>query len=95
MCKFEVPLNQRAALTAEETAALTGLPVKILRGQAYLARAKPKLSTFPAFWVGDKLMIPRQPLVAWVEQQGSRHGTLTHADAREITQIYGGRKNAE
>lgn len=41
MCKFEVPLNQRAALTAEETAA------------------------------------------------------LTHADAREITQIYGGRKNAE
>ena len=51
MCKFDVPLNQRAALTAEEAAALTGLPVKILRGQAYLARAKPKLSTFPAFWV--------------------------------------------
>ena len=93
MCEFDVPLTERAALTAEEAAALTGLPVKILRGQAYLARAKPKLSTFPAFLVGDKLMIPRQPLVAWVEQQGSRHGTLTHADAREITQVYGGRKN--
>ena len=68
MCEFDVPLTERAALTAEEAAALTGLPVKILRGQAYLARAKPKLSTFPAFLVGDKLMIPRQPLVAWVEQ---------------------------
>ena len=35
------------------------------------------------------------PIVIWVEQQGSRHSTLTHADAREITQVYGRSKNAE
>ena len=81
------------AISYEECGKTDGITVKILRGQAYLARAKPKLSTFPAFWVGDKLMIPRQPLVAWVEQQGSRHGTLTHADAREITQVYGRSKD--
>jgi hypothetical protein len=93
MCKkYDIPLHLRTALTAEEAAALTGLPVRLLRAEAYFARAKPKLSNFPAMWIGDKLMIPRQPLVTWVEQEGSRHRQFSLADAREITKVYGGEK---
>lgn len=88
--KYEIPINLKEGLTVDEAAALTGLPVLLLRAEAYFARKKPKLSNFPALWNGNKLLIPRQPLINWLAQQGSRHTKFNLAESRLIIKDLGG-----
>lgn len=91
--KYEVPIHQKECLTADEAAALSGLPVRLLRSEAYLARERPKISDFPALWIGDKLMIPRQPFITWIANQGNSHRRFNLAEAREITRSLNSKKN--
>lgn len=90
MCKskIEIPIHLKEGLSAEEAAALTGLPEVLLKSEAYLARERPKVSDFPALWNGRKLIIPRQPLIAWLARQGQNHSRFDIMAARmHITSV--------
>lgn len=92
MCtKIDIPVHLKEGLTADEAAALTGLPVTVIRSEAYLARTRPKISDFPALWNGEKMVIPRLPLLAWLAKQGVRHTRFNLSEAKQLCRDYNGR----
>ena len=86
---MEIPIYLKENLTVDEAVELTGLSAVLLRSEAYLARKRPKVSNFPAFWVGNKLLIPRLPLISWLAEQGRKHSQFDLGDCRELIQNLG------
>lgn len=90
---MEIPIYLKENLTVDEAVELTGLSAVLLRSEAYLARARPRVSNFPAFWVGNKLLIPRLPLINWLAEQGRKHSRFDLAESRELVRSLGSKRN--
>ncbi len=62
MEKVNVPLSERAGLTTAEAAAMLGVGMRTMYNLVHRA-------DFPKLRLGNKIVIPRQGLLHWVEKQ--------------------------
>lgn len=74
-----IPIWEKAALTAEETAAYMGVNRELIRALAHAA--KHGMSDFPAFWVGKSIKVARPPLLSWIADVAVSHKDLKQAAA--------------
>ena len=74
-----IPIWEKAALTAEETATYMGVSRDLVRALAHAA--KHGMSDFPAFWVGTSIKVARPPLLSWLTDVAVSHKDLKQAAA--------------
>ena len=81
-CNMEIPIWHKAVLTVTEASALAGgLNVAIIRAEA--RKSMSGRGTLNAYMSGNKVCIPREPFLRWLEEQGRRHTVFNIAEARE------------
>lgn len=80
---MEIPIWCKAVLSVNEASELAdGLNVAVIRAAAYRA-IKYKNNSFCAYMSGNKVCIPREPFIKWLEEQGRKHVAFNTAAARE------------
>ena len=77
-----IPIWEKAALTAEETAAYMGVNRELIRALAHAA--KHGMNDFPAFWVGTSIKVARPPLLSWLADVAVSHKDLKQAAAMVV-----------
>lgn len=77
MAKEVIPVWEKAALSAEETAAYMDVNVDLVRALALAA--KHGMNGFPAFWVGTSIKVARLPLLSWLADTAMSHRDLKRA----------------
>lgn len=74
-----VPIWEKAALTIEETVALTGFGCNTVRALTFAALNG--AGDFPAFRIGKNIKVARLPLLDWLRDVALSHRDLKRADA--------------
>lgn len=74
MAKPEIPVWEKAVLSAEEAAAYGNISPQIVRAHAFLAKVGK--SNFPAFWVGNTLKVHREEYNHWLKELAMGHCKL-------------------
>ena len=74
-----VPIWEKAALTVEETIALTGFGRDTVRALTFAALNG--VGDFPAFKVGRTTRVARLPLLDWLRDVAQSHRDLKRAEA--------------
>lgn len=92
MEKELIPIWEKAALTAEETAAYMGVSRDLVRALAHAA--KHGMGDFPAFWVGTSIKVARPSLLSWLVDVAGSHKDLKQAvamveSAKQMDEIRG------
>jgi excisionase family DNA binding protein len=76
--QLTVPIWEKAVLTVEEAAALTGIGRDVIRALAHHALHGP--GDFPVFTVGKSLKIPRLSLLEWLSDAAACGRNLKRAE---------------
>ena len=74
-----VPIWEKAALTVEETIALTGFGRDTVRALTFAALND--VGDFPAFRIGRSIKVARLPLLDWLRDAALSHRDLKRAEA--------------
>lgn len=74
-----IPIWEKAALTADETAAYMNVNAELVRALAHAA--KHGMNDFPAFWVGTSIKVARLPLLSWLADAAAAQKDLKRAAA--------------
>lgn len=77
--KAQIPIWEKAALTADETAVYMDVDVTLVRALAHAA--KHGMNDFPAFWVGTSIKVARLPLLSWLADAAASQKDLKRAAA--------------
>jgi len=76
--QLQIPIWEKAVLTVEEAAALTGIGRDVIRALAHHALYGP--GDFPVFTVGKSLKIPRLSLLEWLSDAAACGRNLKRAE---------------
>lgn len=73
-----IPIWEKAVLTVEEAAALTGIGRDVIRALAH--QSLHSVGDFPVFTVGTSLKIPRLSLLEWLSEAAACGRNLKHVE---------------